>query len=590
MRVLNPMLCAILLLPGASLAAGPDFPAYAVTDLKVLGIWPVAMNNRGDVLGHGVPIQFFRNHYLYSSGSLTKLDFDFAREINDAGHVLGVGALYDGHSYRNIDPPPAPFGYAVRAWGLAGFNASDQVVGRVTYSSISGLSPEPPDIARVWLDEAGTTRFLTPSADICTPPTDPRVLSTVVQAFGINTHGDVPIACTRVWTSGEREHVAGVLYADGAWKEIPCRGYCSELRINDARSVLAKQDSSTYLIKDGSSSGIEVPIVIEDWNNHDEVVGADQINPMAAKAAYWRDGTQFGISPAGSQTSTALEINEDGLIAGRYVNEAGQPRSFVHLQGATVDLAALPGIGTALEPVLADNGFLTVFVNNAWQILLMSEWIRPSQSGYKELIGAYLLTPLNPTVVLSTSTNRARVGTPVTVTWNARDANQCVASGGSGDDGWAGTCPTTGQKEVTSMTPATVQYTITCAAGPLSVETKASVVYEPAPPVVRLSATPPQTRVRQQVALAWTSEGAESCTATGGRAGDGWTGSLATSGQRQVTESKPGVVEYGINCAAYGITSAAKVSVTYEKKSGGGSLGLLGVVLLGLGIAGRRAA
>jgi hypothetical protein len=36
-------LCTILLLCASALAA-PDFPAYSVTDLKALGVWPVAMS------------------------------------------------------------------------------------------------------------------------------------------------------------------------------------------------------------------------------------------------------------------------------------------------------------------------------------------------------------------------------------------------------------------------------------------------------------------------------------------------------------------------------------------------------------------
>ena len=124
----------------------------------------------------------------------------------------------------------------------------------------------------------------------------------------------------------------------------------------------------------------------------------------------------------------------------------------------------------------------------------------------------------------------------------------------------------------------------------MSGEATVSVRYEAAPPTVRLSATPSESRIGKSVTLAWTSEGADSCVATGGRPGDGWTGTLATSGQKAISEATRGIVEYGLRCTAAALASEAKVSVTYTKKSGGGgSLDVLGVLLLGLGLSRRKA-
>ena len=45
------VLSTILLLLGVRALAAPDFPAYSVTDLKALGVWPVAINESGQVVG-----------------------------------------------------------------------------------------------------------------------------------------------------------------------------------------------------------------------------------------------------------------------------------------------------------------------------------------------------------------------------------------------------------------------------------------------------------------------------------------------------------------------------------------------------------
>jgi hypothetical protein len=87
------------------------------------------------------------------------------------------------------------------------------------------------------------------------------------------------------------------------------------------------------------------------------------------------------------------------------------------------------------------------------------------------------------------------------------------------------------------------------------------------------------------VTLAWTTEGADSCMATGGRPGDGWAGTLSTSGQQSVSETRPGVVQYGVRCLSGALSSEATMSVTYAKKSGGGGgLDALALFIVSLGL------
>jgi hypothetical protein len=208
------------------------------------------------------------------------------------------------------------------------------------------------------------------------------------------------------------------------------------------------------------------------------------------------------------------------------------------------------------------------------------------------------LTPiaptLPPTLTLTASPTQAPVRTSVTLTWSSQNANNCVATGGVTGDGWAGARPASGQASVTATVAGSTQYAMRCTAFPLSADAQVSVLYDPAPPTVRLSATPSKTEVRTQVTLAWTAEGADSCVATGGRPGDAWTGTLPTSGQQAVSETQSGTVQYGVRCTAGTLPSEAQVSVTYTKKSGGGGhvdvLAVLSLVGLGLGLGRRRKA
>jgi hypothetical protein len=267
----------------------------------------------------------------------------------------------------------------------------------------------------------------------------------------------------------------------------------------------------------------------------------------------------------------------------------GATRPFVAHGGALLDLAELRGVGATLQMGQATS--VLVEVNDAAQILVIGyRFTTDGTTVGTTLEAAYLLSPVAPTVSLASTPSTAPVRAPVTLTWNAVNANNCIASGGVSGDGWAGPRPDSGQITVTTNVVGTAQYAMTCTAGPLSGEADMSVLYTAAPPAVRLTATPLQTQVRKAVTLAWSSEGADSCVATGGRPGDGWTGTLATIGQKTISGDTPGTVEYGVRCTAGGLSSDDAASVTYTKKSGGGGgLDFLAVLMLGLGLTRRTA-
>lgn len=203
------------------------------------------------------------------------------------------------------------------------------------------------------------------------------------------------------------------------------------------------------------------------------------------------------------------------------------------------------------------------------------------------------VVPAVPTT-LTASASSVSVDTPVTLTWNSDDSAICYASGGTGQAPWIGTLSgSSGSLIVTSSTPGTVTYAISC-----DHTASATVTYAAAPatsanaptPTVSFSASTASQTQGQSVSLIWSSKNADSCVASGGEPGDGWSGTLAPSGTMSVSESNAGTVNYSITCTGAPPAAAATTTVVIQSSagSGGGSHGGGGAVdlllLLGLGL------
>jgi len=103
--------------------------------------------------------------------------------------------------------------------------------------------------------------------------------------------------------------------------------------------------------------------------------------------------------------------------------------------------------------------------------------------------------------------------------------------------------------------------------------------------------------VGQMVTLSWDSKNTDSCTASGGEANDGWTGTLSLSGSMQITGSSGGSAAYSITCtgarpaataqAIVNFTEAAGSGSTGTSKGGGGAMNALWLLLLSLPVAVR---
>lgn len=173
---------------------------------------------------------------------------------------------------------------------------------------------------------------------------------------------------------------------------------------------------------------------------------------------------------------------------------------------------------------------------------------------------AYALAPM-----LTASKTEALVGETITLSWASTDGSPCVTQRGNGNDGWAGDLPPSGSLDVRESYPGVMTFGLVCGRSlPATVYVKIDAPPtgpDPSlPPTVRLTA-PGSAKVGEDFTLTWTASNAQSCTASGGNANDGWTGALAASGgSMTIREPTDAHYTYAITCFGANGTMAAAVA------------------------------
>jgi hypothetical protein len=191
-------------------------------------------------------------------------------------------------------------------------------------------------------------------------------------------------------------------------------------------------------------------------------------------------------------------------------------------------------------------------------------------SGAGTLYAATLpsITANTPTTLTASATS-ATVNTPVTLNWNSIGP-VCYATGGDGSLPWVGTLGGAGSGSlvVTSKYAGSLVYGVNCnnEIAQVTVQYTALAASSPnvATPSVTLTPSNSTQSAGSAISLTWTSTNADSCVASGGSSGDGWTGTLAASGSMTVTESNVGTVTYSITCAGAPPAATASTSVVIK--------------------------
>jgi hypothetical protein len=158
--------------------------------------------------------------------------------------------------------------------------------------------------------------------------------------------------------------------------------------------------------------------------------------------------------------------------------------------------------------------------------------------------------------MLTASKSEALVGESITLTWASTDGSACLATGGTGVDGWYGNRAASGSMDVRESYAGMSSFVLACGRSlPATVQVQIDLPPTPLSPSVGLTASAGTVQVGDPFTLTWTASNAQSCGASGGAANDGWAGTLAATGG-SVTIREPIDARYSYVVTCFGASGA----------------------------------
>ena len=270
--------------------------------------------------------------------------------------------------------------------------------------------------------------------------------------------------------------------------------------------------------------------------------------------------TQSGASTiVEQQDAWLIKLDENPVVADAYLagfdasgGAVAAGYTIQHSQGYDKQLTDWFGQAYALQM----SGVLGVtYLSNFWEVVNQLGNIGPGSSGSalfdqnNRLVGSLSLG--------RTSTDPSGYGNCPQPTPPAPNGSNGEADFTSFAAVWNSTADTTSNTGTTTLK----RVLDPAGTGSLVVNSVAAVY---------LSFTPSATSaaVSNSVLLTWNAPGATSCTAAGGLAGDGWSGSFAAAASRQVSETTEAEVTYVLTCQfSAGRSASAQTSVVWGSPS-----------------------
>jgi probable HAF family extracellular repeat protein len=498
--------------------AGPATASGQTSPLNDLGAgYGWGLNDSGQaVLSSG----------LYSGGSITVLPLTGSVAINAGGTVAGTNSA--GHAAifssgivtdLGVIPGSSASGYTE----ATAINASGQVVGLGN----TGVQIDAFSYSGGAMSDIGSLPGPVPSS---VPPI-------VSEAYGVNDSSQ--ITGLTLGGSSHPEAYHAFIYQSGTMTDL---GLGVGNAINASGEVTGSLTAFPAL---GTS------------------------NAQLGHAFLYNTGaiTDLGVLPGGS-FSSGYAINASGRIVG--MSDVGASTAKTHAffyNGVMTDLNSLIDATDPLKPyvtlfdargvnvnrlILANGVDSRTNLQHAY--LLQGPWldIAPGPLVFSsQPIGTQ--SPAQSVTLTNSGTSPLTVGIP-SITGPFAQTNNCGATLAAG-----GSCA------VSVTYNPTVGGDLT---GSLSVTSDGALFAVPlagtTPIDATLSASASSVTAGTPVTLSWNVSPGASCTATGGTAADGWTGSFSSSGSLSVTEAAVGDYLYGLTCTAGDQTAQAQAPVQFN--------------------------
>lgn len=277
---------------------------------------------------------------------------------------------------------------------------------------------------------------------------------------------------------------------------------------------------------------------------------------LGFNSTFWGTVNDVGSIAPGASGSGLFDTN------GRLVGTLARGR----LQGAAQDG---PGVCPSLSPPAPSSLTATALFTTLSGVFSSTEDPK-STTGSVTLqsvldsarSGKQVLDGQTQPPVVSFATGGASdplAGSTTTLFWNSRRVQSCTASGGVTGDGWAGARPASGSAQVINFDGGDVEYVLVCTDGNRSATARQTVHWQLQTPTAILS-SPGSSAYGTPFQLHWTSN-VRPCVASGGLAGDGWTGTLSNF-DVSVVETQTGTVSYTLTCGSGTRTATANASIT----------------------------
>jgi hypothetical protein len=311
------------------------------------------------------------------------------------------------------------------------------------------------------------------------------------------------------------------------------------------------------------------------WNGSVGIAGVDLIGPLNTAGVYTYTLTCSG--PGGTSQPTSVTVDVDAIppapviqsftVSPSTVQQGGTVTAVWSTANATSCTASggTPGDGWSGAEPAQSTGTSIGPVSIIGVALYSLSCTGPGGQSLPS-VASVLVTATAPAAAIlsfTASPSALQTGQSATLSWTTSNATSCTASGGTGAAPWSGSAPTSSStfSSGTLSTAGVYNFTLTCTGpGGTSLPAATAVTVTSAPPPVTITsftATPMILLSGQSSSLAWTTNGATACTASGGSGSDGWGGTVApaSTGTSIGPLNSIGVYVYSLVCTGPGGTS-----------------------------------